>query len=61
MEIGKEEVEDVEEVVRAHALALSVVRRLGPRPVQFYRMAWPPSGPHNGLLADRCFPVCMRD
>ena len=40
--IGKEKMEDVEEVVRAHALALSIARQLGPRPVQFYRMACPP-------------------
>ena len=45
MGIGKEELEDVEEVGRTHALVLSIVRHLGPRPVQFYRMTCSPLGP----------------
>lgn len=40
-----ESVEDVEEVVRTNVLALSIVRHLRSRLVQFYRMACPPSGP----------------
>ena len=41
--------EDVE-VVRAYALALSIVRHLGPWSVQFYRTACLPSGAHNSSL-----------
>ena len=42
MGIGEEELEDVEEAVRTHPLALSIAQPLSPQSVQFYRMTCPP-------------------